>query len=255
MTERSDAVLLRTHALGEADVLVVAHTERWGKIRAAARSARKSRRRFASGLGAGAVGAVEVHVARAGGGLWRLDGFVPRIDHGAMGRDLDRFAYITYLCELTDVLVDDLHPEPGLHAALESAIAVISAALPEAMTLRRYEVALLHHLGLLPAFEVCCVCGSPIADGPVPFDAIRGGALCSDHGDGAPRQPAEVLRCAAMLLGDAGSDASPSPEVRRGLRDLLRAQIHGHLRQPLRSVELFTHLGRTRAVAPADGAP
>ncbi len=253
MTERSDAVLLRTHALGEADVLVVAHTERWGKIRAAARSARKSRRRFASGLGAGAVGAVEVHVARNGGGLWRLDGFVPRIDHGAMGRDLDRFAYITYLCELTDVLVDDLHPEAGLHAALESAICVISERPPEAMMLRRYEVALLHHLGLLPAFDACCVCGSPCADGPVPFDAIRGGALCSDHGEGAPRQSAEVLYCAARLLGDA-EQATPSPEVRRALRDLLRAQIHGHLRQPLRSVELFAHLGRSRVVVPADGA-
>jgi len=42
--------------------------------------------------------------------------------------------------------------------------------------------------------------------------------------------------------------------VRRALRDLLLAQIRGHLRQPLRSVELFAHLGQTRAGAAADGA-
>lgn len=253
MTEPSAAVLLRVHPLGEADVLVVAHTERWGKIRAAARSARRSKRRFAGGLGAGAVGVAELHPGR-GGGLWRLDGFVPRLDHGAMGRDLDRFAFVAYLCELTDVLVDDLHPEPGLHAALESAICVTLEQPPDAMALRRYELALLHHLGLLPSFDGCCVCGAPTAAEDVPFDATRGGALCPSHGRGASSQHGEVLRCATALLAGESVELS-APPMRRALRDLLRAQIHGHLRTPLRSVELFAHLGRPRTGTAADGAP
>ena len=205
MTEPSAAVLLRTHALGEADVVVVAHTERWGKVRAAARSARKSKRRFAGGLTAGAVGVAELH-APTRGGLWRLDGFVPRLDHSAMGRDLDRFSFIAYLCELTDVLVDELHPEPGLHSALESAIGVTLEVEPDAMALRRYEIALLHHLGLLPAFDCCCVCGVPTpaggstVAGELPFDGARGGVLCPTHGVGAPRQRSAVLRCATFSL-------------------------------------------------------
>jgi DNA repair protein RecO (recombination protein O) len=253
MTESCAAVLLRIHPLGEADVLVVAHTERWGKVRAAARSARRSKRRFAGGLSAGAVGAAELHPGR-GGGLWRLDGFVPRLDHGAMGRDLDRFAFIAYLCELTDVLVEEHHSEPGLHAALEWAIGVTLEHAPDALTLRRYEIALLHHLGLLPSFEACCVCGAATVDEDVPFDAVRGGALCPIHGHGAARQPGEVLRSATALLAGESVELS-APGLRRALRDLLRAQIHGHLRAPLRSVELFAHLGRPRAGAAADGAP
>lgn len=253
MTEPSAAVLLRCQTLGEADVLAVVHTERWGKLRVAARSARRSKRRFAGGLSAGAVGIAELHPPRATSGLWRLDGFVPRLDHTAMGRDLDRFAFIAYLCELTDVLVEDLHPEPGLHAALESAIEVTLGAAPDAMALRAYEIALLHHLGLLPAFDACCVCGAAVSGDEVPFDGPRGGALCAAHGAGAPRLRAEVLGCAMALLGGVSVEA-PAPEVRRALRDLLRAQIHGQLRQPLRSVELFAHLGRPRASAAADGA-
>lgn len=240
MTEPSAAVLLRIHALGEADVVVVAHTERWGKVRAAARSAKRSKRRFAGGLTAGAVGVAELH-APVRGGLWRLDGFVPRLDHSAMGRDLDRFAFVAYLCEITDVLVEEHHPEPGLHGALEAAIGVTLANVPDAMALRRYEIALLHHLGLLPAFDRCCVCGEPTAAGDVPFDSLRGGALCTAHGHGAARQLAGVLRCATALRGDEVVEP-PTTEVRRALRDLLRTQIRGHLRQPLRSVELFAYL-------------
>jgi DNA repair protein RecO (recombination protein O) len=254
MTEASAAVLLRTLPLGEADVIVVLHTERWGKVRAAARSARKSRRRFAGGLAIGSVGTAELHATR--GALWRLDGFVPRVDHGAIGRDLDRFAFVAYLCELTDALVEEHHPEPALHHAVEQAITVTIEQTPDAIALRRYEIALLHHLGHLPAFEECCVCGADAThDGAeqVPFDASRGGVLCPIHARGATAQSAALLRLAIALQSGAPFDA-PTPTLRRALRDLLLAQIRGHLRQPLRSVELFAHLGQSRTGSAADGA-
>jgi len=254
MTEASAAVLLRTLPLGEADLLVVLHTERWGKVRAAARSARRSKRRFAGGLAIGSVGTAELHATR--GALWRLDGFMPRIDHGAIGRDLDRFAFVAYMCELTDALVEEHHPQPDLHHAFELALTVTIAETPDALALRRYEIALLHHLGLLPAFALCCVCGAETehaGTSALPFDALRGGVLCPAHARGAEAQPAALLRLAAALHSGAAFD-SPTPLVRRALRDLLLAQIRGHLRQPLRSVELFAHLGQTRAGAAADGA-
>ena len=47
MTGRSDqAILLTTHELGEADLIVTLLTPEHGKVRAVARSARKSRKRF-----------------------------------------------------------------------------------------------------------------------------------------------------------------------------------------------------------------
>jgi DNA repair protein RecO (recombination protein O) len=258
MTEASAAVVVRTLPLGEADVVVVLHTERWGKVRTAARSARKSRRRFAGGLAIGSVGTAEVHATR--GALWRLDGFVPRIDHGAIGRDLDRFAFVAYLCELTDALVEEHHTQADLHHALEHALVSTIAETPDAMALRRYEIALLHHLGLLPAFADCCVCGAEAGhEGmtSLPFDSTRGGVLCPTHGRGAEAQPAALLRLAEALHAGAPFDP-PTPLVRRALRDLLLGQIRGHLRQPLRSVELFAHLvkdpGQSRAGTAADGA-
>lgn len=243
MSDSTAAVLLRTTPLGEADVIVVVHTERWGKVRAAARAARRSKRRFAGGLPSGGVGRATLHPGRSG--LWRIDGFVPRLDHTAMGRDLDRFAYVAYLCELADALVEEHHPEPGLHAALESAIERTLTEPADPLVLRGFEVALLHHLGLLPSFESCCVCGSEIVGPTIPFDATRGGALCLAHGRGATSQPAALLGAAAALArGEL--PAGLGPNERRALRDLLHRPIHAQLRAPLRSIELFNQLAAPR---------
>lgn len=245
MSEPVAAVVLRTTPLGEADIVVVLHTERWGKVRAAARAARRSKRRFAGGLPAGGVGEAVLHPGRSGG-LWRIDGFVPRLDHSAIGRDLDRFAYVAYLCELADALVEEHHPEPGLHAALEQAIERTVALPVDPLVLRGFEVALLLHLGLLPAFESCCVCGSDLAGATIPFDPGRGGALCLAHGKGAALQPASLLGAAAALArGEAAG--SLGPNERRALRDLLHRPIQAQLRAPLRSIELFQQLASPRA--------
>ncbi len=242
--------MLRTLPLGEADRLVVAFTDRHGKIRAAARAARRSQRRFAGGLSPGVVGRVELHRGRAG--LWRLDGVVPELDHGALGRDLDRFAFATYLCELTDQLVEEQHPEPALFEALAGALATVTQhdASPDALELRRYELALLHHLGHAPGLEHCCVCGGALPPGDVPFAPERGGALCLQHGRGAPTQAESVLQAALALSCGAPVPALDAAQRRR-LRDLVFVQLRGLLRAPLRSMELFTQLA---AVGAGDAA-
>lgn len=248
--QRCDAVVLATRPLGESDLLVVLFTAEHGKVRAAAKAARKSRRRFAGGLGGGACGSAELSPGR-GQGLWRLDGFVPRLDHGALGRDLSKFAHVAYLCELTDVLVDDHHPEPELFDALARAVADELAVGPDASLLRRYELALLRVLGHLPALADCCVCGAPVGAGDVPFDAGRGGVLCPAHAGVASRIAGEVRQAAQALL--EGSDAlgvtTWSAELRRSLRDLTGAQLRPLLRRPLRSIAFFAQIAALGARA------
>lgn len=249
--ERTPAVVLATRPLGEADLLVVLLTPGRGKLRAAARHARRSRKRFPGGLSGGAVGEATISVRH--GGLSRLEGFSPARDQGALGRDLTRFAYVAYLCELTDALVHEPEPDPALFSALCEAIGQTMDGTPRAVTLRRYELRLLRALGLLPALDACAVCGDPLAAGPtIPVDDARGGTLCLVHGKGAPRRPAAPLHAARALLEATDDDAvahalseveAQPPAVRRGLRDLAMGWIRVHLRRPLRSREFFSKLG------------
>jgi DNA repair protein RecO (recombination protein O) len=252
--QRSPAVILSTRPLGEADLLVVLLTPDRGKIRAAARNARKSKRRFPGGLPGGALGEATLN-RRSESSLWRIDAFRSVRDLGILGRDLTRFAYVAYLCEVTDALVSEPEPDPRRFASLATAVEALLDAdrAPDPGILRRYELRLLDTLGLLPALDSCCACGEDLAlqnrpDGAeIAFEPARGGALCSIHGAGAQRIPVQVLVLARALAQEEEGEpeaalAASTASVRRGLRDLTAALVRAQLRRPLRSLEFFSQL-------------
>jgi DNA repair protein RecO (recombination protein O) len=250
---RSPAVVLSTRPLGEADLLIVLMTPDLGKVRAAARNARKSKRRFPGGLPGGALGEATL-VRRSETSLWRLDGFASIRDLSILGRDLTRFAYVAYVCEVTDVLVAEPEPDARRFAALATAVQSLldPEVSPEPGILRRYELRLLDTLGLLPALDTCCACGDAVdlsgVQAEIAFDAQRGGALCPLHGAGARRLPVEVLALARALAEEDDEEAPRAalavaqPGVRRGLRDLTAGLVRAQLRRPLRSLEFFAQL-------------
>lgn len=250
--ETTPAVILRTRPLGEADLLVIVLTPGHGKLETAASRARSSHRRFAGGLSPGMRGVSAI--ARGRGALLRLESFEVTADHAPVGADLTRFAYVAYLCELTDELVLARHPDAQLFAALCRALEQTIGEAPRAVVLRQYELALLESLGLLPALDACCVCGDPaLADAEgaddedtVAFDGPRGGLLCLQHDQGAPRLPAAALSAMRHLAsgGDpAALEAAPAA-VRRALRDAIQAILRTHLRRALRSQAFFAALPR-----------
>jgi DNA repair protein RecO (recombination protein O) len=250
MTELSTpAVVLRTRPLREADLIVVLLTPGRGKIDCIARGARRSRKRFPGGLPVGARGEALL-AARGRGSLVPLAGFSPTADHGSLGRSLELFAYVAYVCELGDQLIGAAIPDPTVFARLCDAIAAaIEATRPE--ILRRFELGLLDDLGLLPALDRCSVCGSAVDEqaSGVAFSQERGGALCLAHSRAARRIPGAVLQLAAALLdphAGAGAYAISDADTRRGLRDLCRESIGPHLRGPLHSLGFFAQIAKPR---------
>lgn len=250
--ETLPAIVLRSHATGEADLVVVLLTAARGRVECHARGARKSRRRFPGGLPSGARGEATLGVVRRGS-LPPLEAFAATGDHLALGRDLEAFAFVGYLCELADRLVAGHDAEGRAFALLDEAIAGTAAALParvrpHPVLLRRFELGLLAALGELPVLERCSVCGGAAdrtSEG-VSFSPARGGVLCLEHARGNPRRLSAPLLDAAVALLDGAIGARELPEldreVRRGLRDLGRELIEPHLRSPLRSLAFFAQL-------------
>lgn len=254
---QTPAIVIDARPLGEADLLVVLLTPTLGKVRAAAANGRKSRRRFAGGLPSGGLGEAELSPGRKHDSLFRLDHFRLRYDMSPVGRDLDRFAYVAYLCELTDALVHEPEGDPRRFVALAEAIHQAAFEPIDPGILRRYELRLLESLGLLPALDTCCICGASLQPAleEAAFDGTRGGTLCPLHDEGCPRIPSAVLVLAQNLV--AADDPSGSlaelraalVSHRRALRDLNLALVREHLRRPLRSLEFFAQL------APSSGRP
>lgn len=242
--EPSPAIVLRTRPLGEADLVVILLTPELGKLETAASRARSSQRRFAGGLSPGMRGVASI--ARSRGALLRLESFESSADHAPVGADLTRFAFVAYLCELTDELVLVRHPDPEIFVALCRALTQVIEAPPRAVSLRQYELALLRSLGLLPALDDCCVCGQRVesAGDSAAFDGARGGVLCSRHDDGAPRLPAAALAAIRHLAegGEPGEVEAAPAAVRKALRDAIQAIVRAQLRRALRSQAFFAAL-------------
>jgi DNA repair protein RecO (recombination protein O) len=247
------AVVLRTRALRESDLIVVLLTPGRGKVDCIARGARRSRRRFPGGLPVGARGEVGLDLGR--GSLAVLLSFTPSFDHSGLGRDLEAFAYVAYLCELSDQLVGGSAADPTtfgrLCEAIEDAMTDggTGAQVNKPALLRRYELGLLDGLGHLPALEHCSVCGEPAdaSEDGVAFSLARGGVACPAHASGARRLPSQALGLAATLLHgspEARERAYAEAEraIRRDLRDLCRELIQPHLRAPLRSLAFFAQI-------------
>lgn len=244
-SQSTPAVILRTRPLGEADLIAIVLTPEQGKLETAAARARNSKKRFAGGLSPGMRGVAAV--ARGRGALLRLESFDATAAHAPVGADLTRFAYVAYLCELTDELVLARHPDPELFAALCLALEQVIGGAPQALHLRQYELALLRCLGLSPALTSCCVCGSEVGgEDSAAFDGPRGGALCLEHERGAPRLPAAALAAIQHLEagGDPAALTSAPAGLRRAVRDAIQSIVRSHLRRPLHAQAFFAALPR-----------
>ncbi|MGB1699705.1 MAG: DNA repair protein RecO, partial [Nannocystaceae bacterium] len=249
------SIVLRTVAVRESDLVLTLLSAERGRIDAIARGARKSRRRFPGGLPVGARG--EAELRRGRGRLENLERFEFTHDNAAIGRDLRRFGYVSYLCEITDQLVSGDGVERAIYAALDRALEGVLGTEPDPEMLRSYELKLLDHLGLLPSLSRCCACGGVVESGAsqgVAYDVPRGGVLCREHaGRAATRLDPKVLLLTQALRSSSGPGvlADASVPVRRGVRDLCLQVVRQHLVRPLKSAEFFAQIARDqRSLSP-----
>ncbi len=188
----SEAIILRTRPVGEADLIVTFLTESEGKLSGSARNARKSRRRFGGGLEPLARGRA-TWTESEGAELVRLETFETAVSFAARQRELAWFYLFAYMAEVADTFARDREPDPRFFRLLRAASDASGEGSPPGTVRRWFEIWTLRLQGLLPALEECARCGQgPLEAGIVAAEA--GEALCAGcavaaapgGGDGAP---------------------------------------------------------------------
>ena len=173
-----EAILVGQSDYRESDRIVRLLSAEHGLIRAVARSARASRRRFGGSLDPG--NKLSAILKRGRGELWHLDE-VTLLDGRLRARaDLDRLTLLAYACEAVASLARPDTPEPQLFGLLQVACLLIDGGPqpPGAMFRLALEAKALTFAGLTPALVRCVECATPLhTDGPWTFDPTRGGAL------------------------------------------------------------------------------
>lgn len=234
---RDDAVVLRTHKLGEADRIITLLTKHHGQVRAVAKGVRRTSSRFGARLEPFMVADLQLVSGRT------LDIVTQAVAIGAYGSsiaaDYGRFTVAAAMTETAEKLTDaDTESGTAQYNLLVGALAALSRSdHPPELILDSYLLRALATGGWAPSFTECARCGRP---GPhTAFAAPIGGMVCSDcrpPGSPAPA-PETVVLLGALLTGNWSIADASDPRHRREAAGLVASYLQWHLERALKSLK------------------
>jgi len=247
----SEAIVLRTWPVHEADLIVSFFTRDYGKLRGVAKSALKSRKRFG--------GALEpMTVARAWFAekpkqdLARLDQL--EILSSPLTRPVDavRLAVLSFFAEVLDEALPDRDPHETIFrltlSVLEQTTAAESETVQPWMPLTYFSLWMTRLMGLLPDLAHCTVCNEPLHAEEVNFNLHADGLFCAvhHHPNDNPLSPDSWQMAIRMLRSPVSAFAAEPWPRRRGqdLRRYTQSSLERHLERKLRSAEALARLAR-----------
>ena len=174
----SEAIVLRTYPLREADLLVTLFTRVEGKVHGVARSAKKSKRRFG--------GALEpltyvraFYDVRERRELARLDSCEVLESPMASEVSYVRAVALGHIAELLDELLPDHESNDAIFRLTLSVLHVLTG--PEVwMPVTYFDLWLTRLVGFLPELDECVVCGRNLNGSRAYFHALADGLMCMD---------------------------------------------------------------------------
>jgi DNA repair protein RecO (recombination protein O) len=235
---RAEAIVLRTHKLGEADRIITLLTRERGKVRAVAKGVRRTKSKFGARLEPFSRVDLLVFEGKS------LDIITQAESLNAYGQDL-ALDYSLWTAGQTMLeTADRLTPEDSISA--ESQYLLLVGALRTLVTgehaaslvLDAFLLRALSMAGYSPTLNACVICG--VAGTQPFFHVSTGGALCVEHrvpGSVAPR-PQSFDLMQALLSGDwEVADASIAKD-RTEVSGIVAAYVQWHLERGLRSLPL-----------------
>jgi DNA repair protein RecO (recombination protein O) len=233
--KESDAIVLRTYPLREADLLVTLFTRAEGKVRGVARSAKKSRRRFG--------GALEpltyvraFYEDRERQELTRLDSCDVLESPLASEVSYPRAVALAHVAELLDEFLPDREVNDAVFRLTLSVLARLRG--PDIwMPLTYFDLWLTRLLGFLPELSECIVCGCVLNGRGAYFHALADGLMCPDDKRLASSEMTSESRVLAAQMFRSPVEsfaATPWPKVRGSdLRKFLVQTLERHLEKKL----------------------
>jgi DNA repair protein RecO (recombination protein O) len=231
----SEAIVLRSYPLREADLLVTLFTRIEGKVRGVARSAKKSKRRFG--------GALEpltyvraFYDVRERQELARLDSCEVLESPMASEVSYARAVALGHITELLDELLPDHEANDAIFRLTLSVLHVLTG--PDVwMPVTYFELWLTRLVGFLPELTECIVCGRSLNGSRAFFHALADGLMCPDDKRLASSEISNESRklAAQMLRAPVESfEAKPWPKAQGAdLRKFLIQILQRHLEKKL----------------------
>jgi DNA repair protein RecO (recombination protein O) len=233
---RDEAIVLRTHKLGEADRIITLLTREQGLVRAVAKGVRRTTSRWGSRLEP--FTHVDLQLAE-GRSLDVITQAETRAAYAAqLGLDYDCYTAGTVMLETAQqVVLEEREPAVQQFGLLLGGLrAMASGERRPGHVLDAYLLRALAIAGYAPSFTDCAHCGRP---GPHRwFNPGMGGVLCATcRVPGSATPAAETLALlGALLSGDWPVVEDADPRHVREANGLVAAFVQWHLERGLRSL-------------------
>jgi DNA repair protein RecO (recombination protein O) len=244
--KESEAIVLRTYPLREADLLVTLFTRLDGKVRGVARAAKKSRRRFGAALEP--MTYVRAYYdEREGQELTRLDSCDVLESPLALVMTYDRAVALGHVAEL----LDELLPEREGNDAVFRLVLAVLAGLRSGdvwLPITYFELWMTRLMGYLPELSECIVCGQALNGSRAFFHALADGLMCSEDKRLASSEISSESRelSAQMFRSPLESFAGkPWPKARAAdLRKFLLQTLERHVEKKMQTAAMLEKLSR-----------
>jgi DNA repair protein RecO (recombination protein O) len=242
------AIVIRARVFGDADKIVTFLTRDLGKLSGIAKGAKHSKRRFVNVLEPFTHVRLRVR-QRPNSDLAFIDACELVDAYHSFARDLRKFAFASYILELTDRMVRGREAGPEAYELVRDALGMLERTVADTGVLRAFELHLLRVTGYEPALDRCRRCGSAAGSDGMYAQPARGGILCARcRGDGRSYVISRGTLDRLMALQSTSFDVPDAtafalqPGVAAEARALLRSFFAANLTAPLASERLLDEL-------------
>jgi DNA repair protein RecO (recombination protein O) len=252
MLRESEAIVLRTYPFRESDLLVTLFTRLEGKVRGAARAAKKSRRRFGGALEP--LTYVKVtYEDRERQELVRLDAC--EVIESPLTTEISypRAVALGHVAELLDELLPDREAND---AVFRLALSVLAQLRGDEFwqPITYFELWMARLMGYLPDLSECLTCGRVLNGSRAYFHALADGLMCPEHKRLASSEmsaesrvlAAQMLRVPlSKLSATSATDSSISTKSPAGdLRKFLLQTLERHIEKKLVTRGMLDKIGK-----------
>lgn len=239
----SDALILRTWPVNEADLVVSFFTRDYGKVKGVAKAALKSRKRFGGALEP-MTHARAYFAERPRQELVRLDQLELLRSPLSAPVDYARASVLSFYAEVLEEVLPDHDPQETvfrlLLAVLEQTKALNGMAQPW-MPLTYFSLWITRLMGWLPDLAFCTLGGERFNPGEASFHPQSDGLFCPLHRQGAGTLlTADSWQLAQRMLHEPVTAFVGQEWPKRRAQDLRRftqQSLERHLERKLRSAE------------------
>ncbi len=241
----SEAVVLRTWPIQEADQIVALFTREYGKLKGVAKSAAKSRRRFGGALEP-MTHVRASFVERPRQDLVRLDYFEIVRSPLSVAVDYMRLSALAFFAEVIDETQPDHDPNDAVFRLL---LSVLEAAENGTiwMPVTYFALWITRLMGWLPDLRRCMLCGEVLEDAPAYYHALSDGLVCVHHKRLASGTLSiESQRLASQIFHAPAGALVAEPWQRERARDLRRFSVQTlerHIERRLTTAAALVKLG------------